>query len=159
MKLAASLLILALVSCAVALWDLSTLSWVPHTILYFIDVPQLLYVLLPALATTAIVHSGSVLLSGALLALGLLPAADKETVVKGGRAIQFLGQTALWLGGIVTLIEAVISAQNAGTVFALLPALGVSALGFTYGLAIRIACGFGVQIIKVRLGPFVFYTE
>lgn len=159
MKLAASLLILALVSLAVVVWDLSTLSWVPHTMLYFIDVPQFLYVLLPALAVTVIVHSGPVLLSGAGLALGLLQGADKESVVKGGRAIQFMGQVAVWLGGMITLIESVISAQNAATISALLPALGVSALGVTYGLAIRIACGFGVQIIKVRLGPFVFYTE
>jgi hypothetical protein len=127
--------------------------------LYFIDVPQLLYVLLPALVVTVIVHSWDAMVSGTVIALGFRPHAEKEPIVRGGRALQFLGQATLWGGAVVTLIEAIVSAHNAVSMAGFLPALGVSGLGVLYGLLIRIACGIGVQIIKVRLGPFVYYSE
>jgi hypothetical protein len=164
MKLALSLLIFVLVWLLVAVWDAATLAWSPQTLLYFIDVPQFLYVLLPALGVTAVVHSGRATASGFALALGLArgdegEAAGKEALVKGARAVQFYGQVALWSGVVVTLIEAVISAHNAVSLAGFLPALGVSALGVFYGLLIRVVCGLGVQLIKVRLGPFVYYSE
>jgi hypothetical protein len=93
------------------------------------------------------------------MALGRVADDEREALVKGARALQFLGQTALWSGAVVSLIEVVISAHNAASMTGFLAALGVSALGVLYGLLLRIACGVGVQLIKVRLGPFVYYAE
>jgi hypothetical protein len=159
MRLTASLLLLGIVWFLVAVWDASTLSWIPRAALYFIDVPQFLYVALSATGVAVILHTWRAVLSGAAMSLGMAPHAEKEDMVKGGRAIESMGRVALWSGAVVSLTEVVISAHNAASMAGFLPALGVSALGALYGLMIRVACGLGVQVIKVRLGPFVFYTE
>lgn len=159
MRLAFSLLILGAIWLLVAIWDAATLAWTPRTLWYFIDVPQVLYVVLPALLVTAVVQSWRTTTSGMALALGLVPNADKEEMVKGGRALRFLGQVAMWGGAAVSLIEAIVSAHNAVSLAGFLPALGVAALGVFYGLLVRVACELGVQLIKIRLGPFVYYSE
>jgi hypothetical protein len=159
MRLAASLFVLGIAWLVVTVWDAGTLGWTPAALLYFIDTPQFLYVMLPALAVTVIVHSWSTLLSGVAMALGMRPHAEKEDVVQGGRALHFMGHVALWSGAGISLIEAVISAHNAVSLAGFLPALGVSALAVFYGLLIRVGCGLAVQILKMRLGSFVFYSE
>ena len=159
MKWGFALLLLAAAWALVTMWDAGTGAWAPYTVLYFLDLPQSLYVLLPAWLASVVLHGWGVLASGIALALGLRSGAEKDDLVKGGRALLWLGQAALWNGAAVTLIEAVISAHNAASIAEFLPALGVSLLAFFYGLLIRIVCGLGVQVIKVRLGPFVFYSE
>lgn len=159
MRLAISLLILGAIWILVAVWDAATLAWAPRTLWYFVDVPQMLYVALPALLVTGIVQSWRTTTTGMALALGLLPEAEKAEVVKGGRALRFLGEVAMWGGIAVSLIELIVSAHNAASLAAFLPALGVAALGVFYGLLIRVACELGVQFIKIRLGPFVYYSE
>jgi hypothetical protein len=159
MKLGLSLIVLGLVWLVAAIWDAATLAWVPYTLLYFIDAVQMLYIGFSAFAVTLILHSPKNVLAGIAMCWGVMTGADKEAVIAAVRAILFLGRAALWSGIVISLVELVVSAHNAASMADFLSALAVSMLAALYGLLIRIVCELGIQIPKVRLGPFVFYGQ
>jgi len=159
MKFLLSLLVLACLGLAVAAWDPATFSWVPQTLWYFVDIPQLLYVSISALSVTLIIHPWRDLTTAVSLVFRARAAAEKERTIEAMRALLFCGQMAWWSGVVVTGTEVVIAAHNSASLAEFVSALGVAALGMLYGLLGRVASELGAQVLKVRLGPFVFYGQ
>ena len=159
MKYFAALFLYLLMLLVPATWDASSGTWAPVALLYFIDIPVMLYVLFPALAVTLVVHPWSDLMTGVSVAVGQAPEAEREEIIRGARAVRFLGRMGWITGLLVALVQGIISAHNSVSILMLMPALGVSALGLVYGLALLIVCKIAVQIAKCRLGDFVFYGE
>lgn len=143
----------------VAAVDISTGSWFASTILYFIDLPSLGFVLFSSVLVTVIIHPYRDLVTAVALSLGFTAECDKPETIRAARALRFLGRMSLWNGVGISLVQAIVSAQNAASVTGLFAALAVSALAMLYGLIILLVCSAGVQIVKIRLGEFIFYLE
>lgn len=116
---------------------------------YFLDPASLLFVLVPALAfTLAAVPAGA-------LRLGIVGAFSPPAVGRDGpaaqEALRFLGDMALLLGVVGTLIGIVLLLQTASDSSRIGPALAVALLTYVYGFGLRLLCRAGARRIAVHV--------
>lgn len=159
MRLLAAIFVSGLLLLVPMTWDASTGTWAFATILFFVDIPTLVYVLLPALLLTMVVHPSRDLGLGVVVSLGGAPNATQEEMIRGARALNLCGRLGGLSGALVFLIEVTISAHNSISMLAFLPAVGVAALGLLYGVGILFVCSLAVHLIKRRLGDIVYVGE
>lgn len=117
---------------------------------YFLDLPSLVIVLIPALFFAAAATSWRGVGRGLRLVFGGGAKSSGAEVIESARMFRVFGNVSLLMGFLGTFVGAVLMLQNLSEISALFPATAVSLLTTLYGMELKLLCYVAEMSVRSR---------